>query len=86
MTSAGVNARRAQTDAEKLTLAKARLLGRSIIQKVKARNGLDAFRVTRCDGEVREFCWDLTSKHLDQQNFMFTMAGAFAGPGAKIDF
>jgi len=81
-----ISARITQTDDEKLALAEARLLGRSIIKKIVARNGLDAYWVVRPDGEVREFCYDEDKENGSNKDTMFMFASAFAGAGAKHDF
>ena len=75
-----------QTDDEKLILAEARLLGRAIIKKIVARNGLNAYWVVRPDGEVREFCYDENRGYGSNKGTMFSYAATFAGAGAKHDF
>ena len=81
-----ISARMTQTDDEKLALAEARLLGRSIIKMIVARNGLNAYRVVRPNGEVREFCYDEDREYGSNKGTMFSYAAAFAGAGAKHDF
>ena len=65
------------TNRDTLKLIEARLTGRSSVKLTSAKNGLDAYRVVRPDGEVREFCFDA-----ENQGTMRTMASAFAGAGA----
>ena len=69
------------TEAADLERVRARLLGRSIVTLVKAKNGLDASHVVRADGEVREFCFDA-----DNRSWTRSLAHAFAGAGALYDY
>lgn len=73
------------TNEETLAKAEARLLGRSIIKIIVARNGLHAYWVVRPDGEVREFCYQ-DEGAWSNKGTMFSFASAFAGAGAKHDF